>query len=80
MKTSIKWFMLAIFAMGLLRFALSLADVPDSVVKYASMTVLLIVSSIYFAIVCDARKDRLKAAYLLILPYMIVEVTALSYT
>ena len=42
MKTSVKWFMLAIFAMGVIRFALSLVDVPDSTVKYASMTVLLI--------------------------------------
>ncbi len=72
--------MLAIFAMGIIRFALSFAGAADNVVKYASMTVLLIASSIYFAIICDARKDRLKAAYLLILPYMIVEVAALSYT
>jgi hypothetical protein len=80
MKSSIKWFMLAILAMGVVRFALTLAGFSDDVVKYASMTVILIAGTVYFAVVCDLRKDRLKAAYLLILPYMTVEVAALSYT
>jgi hypothetical protein len=80
MKQSIKWFMLAIFAVGMLRFALTLAGLPDSQVKYASMTVILIASSVYFAAILDSRKDRLKAAYLLILPYMVIEVSALGYT
>src|SRR6185436_924568 len=70
----------AILAMGILRFALSLANVPNSIVKYASMTVIIMAGFIYYAIVCDARRERLKAAYLLILPYMVVEVAALGYT
>jgi hypothetical protein len=34
----------------------------------------------YFAIVTPTHKGRLKAAYLLVLPYMIIEVLALGYT
>jgi hypothetical protein len=80
MKPSILWFMLATLGMGVLRFGLTIAGSPDAMVKYASMTVILIAGFCYFAITCHLRKERLKAAYLLILPYMIVEVAALSYT
>jgi hypothetical protein len=74
------FFIPAILAVGFLRFALSIAGLPNSLVKYCSMTALIAAGTIYFAVTRTVRKDRLKAAYLLILPYMIVEVSVLSYT
>jgi len=72
--------MIAIAAMGVLRFILNMNGVPNDVVKYFSMTAIMIIASVYFAIVTTTHKGRLKAAYLLILPYMIIEVLALGYT
>jgi len=80
MKTSMKGFMAAIVVMGVIRFALTMAGLPNTVVKFASMTVLIMAGLLYFALVSATHKERLKAAYLLILPYMIVEVAALGYT
>jgi len=80
MKTSMKFFMAAIAVMGLIRFLLTISGVPNSVVKFASMTAIITVGMLYFAVVTETHKGRLKAAYLLILPYMIVEVLALGYT
>jgi hypothetical protein len=80
MKTSMKLFMAAIVAMGMIRFALTMTGLPNSLVRFASMTVIIAVGLLYFAIVSPTHKERLKAAYLLILPYMIVEVAALGYT
>lgn len=75
-----KFFIAAILAVGAIRFGLTVAGVPDSIVKYASMTVIIMAGAIYFAIIAPTHKERLKAAYLLILPYMTVEVLALAYT
>jgi hypothetical protein len=80
MKTSMKLFMTAIVVMGVFRFALTMAGLPNAIVKFASMTAIIMVGLIYFAVVSTTHKERLKAAYLLILPYMIVEVLALGYT
>ena len=80
MKTSAKWFIAAIAAMGLVRFVLTVAGVTDGVVKYFSMTALIIAGTIYFGFIRVTHKERLKSAYLLIFPYMIVELGALSYT
>jgi hypothetical protein len=44
------------------------------------MTVIMAAGFLYFAIVSTTHKERLKAAYLLVLPYMIIEVAALGYT
>src|SRR2546430_17704152 len=44
------------------------------------MTAIMIIGSLYFAIATATHKERLKAAYLLIMPYMTVEVIALGYT
>ena len=79
-RRDVRGFIAAIVLMGVLRFVLSLADLPDSAVKYASMTVVILVGAVYFAIVSQTHLERLKEAYLLLLPYMIVEVAALSYT
>ena len=80
MKPALKWFILAIAVMGVIRFVLSISGVPDQIVRFFSMTVIFMAGAVYFGIVCTTHKERLKAAYLLILPYMIVEVLGLGYT
>lgn len=73
-------FMAAIFAMGVLRFVLTVSGVPNSTVKWFSMTALLPVGALYFAATTKTHLERLYASYFLILPYMIVEVVGLTYT
>ena len=73
-------FMAAILAMGILRFVLTVSGVPDSIVKYFSMTVIIGIASIYFAVTTQSHLERFQASYLVILPYLIVEVAALAYT
>src|SRR5207247_5535757 len=70
----------AIAAMGVVRFVLDRHGVPIETVKYFSMTAVMIIGSIYFAVATTTHKERLKAAYLLVMPYMTVEVLALGYT
>lgn len=72
--------MAGIAGVGVLRFILTIAGLPDSVVKYASMTVLILAGTMYFAIATKSHKERLFAAYMLILPYLVIEVAALGYT
>jgi hypothetical protein len=80
MTPTMKKFIAAILLMGVVRFVLDWHGLPKEVVKYFSMTAIILVGTIYFAIVSKTRKERLEAAYLLILPYMIIEVLALGYT
>src|SRR5262249_40243068 len=80
MKTSLKLFMAAIALMGVIRFVMTTAGLPNSTVKFASMTVIMMVGTLYFAVVSMTHKERIKAAYMLVLPYMIIEVAALGYT
>ena len=75
-----KWCIVAIAAMGVVRFILDAGGMPKDVVKFFSMTVIMMASSLYFAIACTTHKERLKASYLLVMPYMTVEVLALGYT
>ena len=79
-RASMKAFIAAIFAMGVIRFVLTVSGLPDSFVKYFSMTVLWVAGALYFALATETHKERLRAAYLLTLPYMIIEVAALGYT
>src|SRR5215467_12171954 len=76
----IRTFIALIVFVGVVRFLLSVSGVPNSIVRYASMSVIIAIGTIYYAFVCKTWFDRLKAAYFLILPYMIVEVLALGYT
>jgi hypothetical protein len=73
-------FIAAILGMGILRFILTVAGVPSSTVKYFSMTAIIAVGAVVFAIATKTHKDRLFASYFLIIPYMIIEVVALGYT
>ena len=75
-----KVFIVAIAVMGVVRFILDASGLPKDVVKYFSMTAIMIIGSLYFAIATATHKERLKASYLLIMPYMTVEVIALGYT
>src|SRR5690242_14636892 len=80
MTRTLKWFMLAIAAMGVVRFALDAAGIPKDIVKFFSMSAIILAGTIYFALAAPTHKERLKTAYFLILPYMIIEVLALGYT
>jgi hypothetical protein len=75
-----KWFIVGIAVMGVTRFILDASGVPKDVVKYFSMTAIITAGALYFGIATASHKERLKAAYLLIMPYMVIEVIALSYT
>jgi hypothetical protein len=79
-RRSMKLFIAAIITLGVIRFVLTVAGLPDSIVKFSSMTVAIMVGTIYFALTTDSHKERLKASYLLLIPYMIIEVAALGYT
>src|SRR6266853_3826933 len=79
-RWSMRGFIAAILAMGIIRFVLTVSGLPDSTVKYFSMTVIIMAGTLYFAIATGSHKERLKASYFLILPYLVVEVAALGYT
>jgi hypothetical protein len=49
-------------------------------VTYSSMSAAILAGAIYFALTTDGHLERLKASYLLLIPYMVIEVAALSYT
>ena len=79
-RGDVRGFVAAIFLMGLLRFVLTMVALPDAFVKFFSMTAIILAGTVYFAIRTVTHKERLKAAYLLLFPYMVVEVAALGYT
>ena len=80
MNTTMKAFIAAIAGMGIVRFALDRAGVPMDVVKYFSMTAIMVIATVSFAIATATHKQRLKDSYLLVMPYMAIEVLALGYT
>ena len=49
-RTSMKAFIAGVFAMGVLRFLLTIAGIPDQTVKYFSMTAVIAVGALYFAL------------------------------
>jgi len=79
-RSSMRGFMAGIAGVGVLRFILTVVGLPDSIVKYVSMTAVILAGTVYFAIATKSHKERLYASYLLILPYLVIEVAALSYT
>jgi hypothetical protein len=80
MNNAMKAFITAIAAMGVLRFTLGMSGLPDATVKYFSMTAVMIAGIIYFAVTTQTHKERLKDSFLLVVPYMTIEVLALGYT
>src|SRR5262249_14512389 len=79
-QNSMRGFMLATVAMGVLRFVLIVSGIPDSVVKFFSMTAVIFAGILFFSVATQTHKERFIASYLLILPYMVVEVAVLGYT
>ena len=79
-RNSMRAFIFAILVVGILRFVLTVSGLPNSTVKFFSMSAVILLGTIYFAITTTTHKERLKAAFLLILPYMVIEVLALGYT
>ena len=75
-----KLFIATIAIIGVIRFALNAAGLPNDIVRYFSMSVIMLVAFVYFALTAQTHKERLKDAYLIVLPYMTIEVLALSYT
>ena len=80
MNKTLKVFIVAIAVMGVVRFILDVNGLPKDVVKYFSMTAIMIIGSVYFALATATHKDRLKDSFLLVMPYMVIEVIALTYT
>ncbi len=78
-RPTAKFFAAAIIVMGIVRFALTSARLPDSTVKFFSMTFVICVGTLYFALTTATHKDRLKASYILLIPYMLIEVSVLGY-
>ncbi len=79
-RRAIVGFMVAILLVGLVRFGLTVSGAPDDVTKYASMTVVILAGCIYFGAASLSWKELLAVSYLLILPYMPVEVVGIGYT
>lgn len=80
MHRIMKLFIIAIASMGIFRFICTVSGVPNQIAKYFSMTAIIMAGTIYFAFATTTHKERLKDAYLLVLPYLTVEVLALGYT
>jgi hypothetical protein len=72
--------MAGVFGIGVIRFILTASGLADSTVKYFSMTAVIALGALYFALTTNTHRERLHAAFFLIIPYMIVEVAALAYT
>ena len=79
-KGAIVGFMVAILLVGLVRFSLTVSGAPDEVTKYASMTVVILAGCVYFGAASLPWKELLPVSYLLILPYMAVELGGIGYT
>ncbi len=73
-------FVVAILFVGLVRLALTASGVPDAVTKYASMTAVILAGCVYFGAAGLAWKQLAVVSYLLILPYMAIELISIGYT
>lgn len=79
-KRAITGFMAAILLVGLVRFGLTVSGVPDEITRYASMTVVYLAGCVYFGVAGLKWKQLAIVSYLLILPYMAVELAGIGYT
>jgi hypothetical protein len=66
-RGDVRGFVAAIFLMGFLRFVLTMIALPDSLVKFFSMSVIILVGTVYFAIRTATHKERRHT--LLLFPY-----------
>ena len=74
------WFVGAILLVGAIRLGLTLNGVSNAATKFASMSAVIFIACLYFGSKPQSFKERLVVSYLLILPYMLVEVIGLGYT
>ena len=74
------WFVGAIVLVGAIRLGLTLSGVSNATTKFASMFAVILIACVYFGSKPQSFKERLVVSYLLILPYMLVEVIGLGYT
>jgi hypothetical protein len=74
------WFVGAIVLVGAIRLGLTLAGASNAATKFASMSAVIFVACIYFGKKPQSFRERVVVSYLLILPYMLVEVIGLGYT
>ena len=72
--------MVAILLVGLVRLRLVVSGAPDEVTKYVSTTVVILAGCLYFGAASPSWKELLAVSYLLILPYMAVELGGIGYT
>jgi len=79
-KGAIAGFMASIVLVGLVRLGLTVAGTSHEITKYGSMTVVILAGCVYFGAAGLSWKELLKVSYLLILPYMAVELGAIGYT
>jgi hypothetical protein len=80
MRERAAWILVvAIAAVGLLRFALDIFGAPANVTKVASMTAVMLAGCIYFGLRARSYRELWKFAYVLILPYMLIELAAIGY-
>jgi hypothetical protein len=79
-RKPILYFVIAILAVGFLRFGLSLAGVPDEIATYCSITAVLGIGTAYFGLTSSGWKELFVASYAMTLAYTFVAVIALGYT
>lgn len=72
--------MAAIVLAGAVRFGLTVSGTPDDITRYASMTVVILAGCVYFGARGLPAKTLVMVSYLLILPYMTVELAGIGYT
>ena len=79
-RNAVLGFAVAIVVVGVARFGLSLSGAPRSIANLFSMTIVMLVGTVYFASVCTNWKERAVAGFALTVPYTIVACAALGYT
>jgi hypothetical protein len=79
-KTAVIGFIIAILAVGILRFTLTMSGVPDRITTFFSISVVVAAGEFYFGLTCRQWRDRMTAAYVLFLSYTLIAVPALGYT
>lgn len=69
-----------ILGVGSARFILTVVGVEDQLTRYASMTGVILAGVVWFGSIPTDWRQRMRIAYALIIPYMLVETLGLGYT
>lgn len=73
-------FVAAILLVGAVRFVLTVNGADDSVARWSSMTAVIGVAIVYYGLRTSTHRDRWVVAFALVVPYMIVETSALGFS